>query len=253
MSSPGIISRLYRSLAPRTRGGTLAATRPARTTSPPTGRDCRAWSHAIDREIEEVGRALLRALGCAEHYVGSQGRDAVRLQFIQDAPANKVTLFLAESVDSRPVTGAEDNVPEPVRVVEVVPAGNGRHRQVLHAAAREQIREGGLCGDLIPGVESLEQRGLDVAYGFPESGVGGLEEARAPGGDRQYAAGPHQSPHLRDEPRHVRREEHPEHADHRVKAAVRQRGSGRIAVTELDIGQTLAGGPWRGLSPAAAP
>src|SRR5438552_10397809 len=141
-------------------------------------------------------------------------------------------LFLAESVDSRSVTGAEDNVPEPVRVVEVVPACGGHHGWVLHAAAREQIREGGLCGDLIPGVESLEQRWLDVAHGFPESGAGGLEEARAPGGDGQYAAGTDQSPHLRDESRHIRHEEHPEHADHRVKAAVRQRGPGRVAVTE---------------------
>src|SRR5438552_341733 len=118
-------------------------------------------------------------------------------------------LVLAESVDSRSITGAEHNVPEPVRVVEVVRAGGGYHGWVLHAAAREQILEGGLCGDLIPGVESLEQRWLDVAHGFPESGVGGLEEARAPGGDGQYAAGAHQSPHLRDEPRHIRHEEHP--------------------------------------------
>src|SRR5204863_3163828 len=107
----------------------------------------------------------------------------------QGASSIEVMLFLAESVDGRPVTGAEHNVPEPVRVVEVVRAGGGYHGWVLHAAAREQILEGGLCGDLIPGVESLEQRWLDVAHGFPESGVGGLEEARAPGGDGQYAAG----------------------------------------------------------------
>jgi hypothetical protein len=98
-------------------------------------------------------------------------------------------LFLAEGVDSRPVTGAEDNIPEPVRVVEVVAAGDGHCGCVLHAAAREQIREGGLRGDPVPGVESFEQRRLDVAHGFPESGVGGLEEVRAPGGDRQYAPG----------------------------------------------------------------
>src|SRR5436305_10343254 len=57
MASPGIISRLYRSLAPRTRDGTLAATGQQGQTAPPTGRDCLAWSRAIDREIEEVSRA----------------------------------------------------------------------------------------------------------------------------------------------------------------------------------------------------
>jgi hypothetical protein len=61
-------------------------------------------------------RTLLRTLGCAEYYVGSQGFDAVRLQFTEDASPNEVMLFLAESVDSRQVTGPEDNVPEPVRV-----------------------------------------------------------------------------------------------------------------------------------------
>ena len=65
-------------------------------------------------------RKLLWALSCAEYYVGSQGCDAVRLQFTEDASSNEVMLVLAESVDSRSVTGAEHNVPEPVRVVEVV-------------------------------------------------------------------------------------------------------------------------------------
>src|SRR6184192_1340383 len=79
----------------------------------------------------------LRALGCAEYDVGSQGCDAVRLQLAEDA--------------------SPDKVPEPVRVVEVVRAGGGHHGRVLHAAVGEQVREGGLCGDLIPGVEGLEQ------------------------------------------------------------------------------------------------
>ena len=90
------------------------------------------------------------------------------------------------------------------------------------------------------------QRRLDLAHRFPEDGVGGLEEARTPGGHRQQAAGADHSPHIRDEPRHIRREEHPEHADHRIEAAVRQRGPGRIAVTEDRVGQALAGGPGAG-------
>lgn len=71
-------------------------------------------------------------------------------------------------------------------------------------------------------------------------------KARAPGGDGQHAAGTDQAPHLGDELRHIRREEHPEYADHRVKAAIRQRGHGRIARQEPDVGQALAGRPGAG-------
>ena len=69
-----------------------------------------------------VGVAILRALGRAEYYVGSQQGDAARLQLTEEMPANEAALFLAEGVDSGPVTGAKDNVPEPVRMVEMVPA-----------------------------------------------------------------------------------------------------------------------------------
>src|SRR5580704_12027137 len=107
-----------------------------------------------------MGRAIrsVWALGDAEYHVRSHRRDALRPQSAEEALADDVALFPAEGIDGGPVASAENDVPESVRVIEVVPAWGGPHGRLNHTAASEQVREGALGGDLIPRVERFEQR-----------------------------------------------------------------------------------------------
>ena len=56
------------------------------------------------------------------------------------------------------------------------------HDRVWHASAGEQVGKTGRSGDLVPRIESLEQRRLNCADALPEMAIGGLEIPRhAPG------------------------------------------------------------------------
>lgn len=145
----------------------------------------------------------------------------MRSQFAQQSRAHMIALVWAEGVHRGPVARAEHHIPEEVRVFEGVFARNSHFGGTCHPGARVQVQEGLGGRDLIPGIEGPVQRRFHLADRFPEQAAGWLEEARSPGGDRQDAAGPDQSPHLRDERRHVRHEKVAEDAHTRVKAALR--------------------------------
>jgi hypothetical protein len=98
-------------------------------------------------------------------------------------PAHSIALLLAKRIDSCPVARAEYDVPEQIRVLELVAAGGSYRIRVRDASSREQFPEGRRRGDLVPRVEGPDQRRLYRADGFPEKAVGGLEQAGSPGSD----------------------------------------------------------------------
>src|SRR5215475_15161725 len=144
-------------------------------------------------------RALSRPLRRTEYHIGPQRGDPGRAKPGQRALPHARSLFLAEGVHGGTVTRPEHDVPELVRVVEVVLAGDGHHGRLGSAGPGEQRGDGRRAGDLVPRVEGLVQRRLHRTDGFPEVAVRGLEQAGPPGGDRQHATGPDQPPHLRGE------------------------------------------------------
>src|SRR5215470_11697332 len=120
-------------------------------------------------------RAELCALRRAEDHVGAQVGDSTRAQLAEDTALDQVTLVPAERIDSGPVASTEHDVPEPVRVIKVMAAWDGRDGRALHPAPCEQLRQRGLGSDLIPRTERPEQRRVDFAHRLPEDGIGGLE------------------------------------------------------------------------------
>src|SRR5215472_4436618 len=186
-------------------------------------------------DLVAAGRSwgLLRPFGRREDHVCTHGGDGARPQFAKQAFLHLLALILAERVDGGAVAGAEDDVREAVWPVEVVLASGGH--DVRNGGAGEQARKRGRGGDHIPGVERLDQRRLDLAHRLPEAGIGRFEQAWPPGRDGQRAAGADQPPHLCGERGHVRCEEDAEYAHHRIEAAARQPGAGRVAVAELGV------------------
>jgi len=76
-------------------------------------------------------------------------------------------------------------------------------------------------GDAVPRVEATVEVGLLFADGIPEGGAHGFDEARAPGGDGEGAAGGDEAPELADGGGDVRYEEDAEDADHGIEAGFR--------------------------------
>ena len=107
----------------------------------------------------ERPRALSRPFGRPEHHVRAQHRDAIRAQPAQQLPAKPILLVRAQSIDRAPVTGPEHDVPEPVRLTKVVPAGDCLGGGARYAGPREQLNEGPGGGDFIPRVERLDRAG----------------------------------------------------------------------------------------------
>src|SRR6478672_9497041 len=79
------------------------------------------------------------------------------------------------------------------------------------------------CGSVMrsPRVEATVEVGLLFADGIPEGGAHGFDEARAPRGDGEGAAGGDEAPELADGGGDVRYEEDAEDADHGIKAGFR--------------------------------
>ena len=152
--------------------------RPASHTAP-------AWP---DGPAQSSRRGLAGPLGRSEDDVRPQRGHLTCAQFIQETPAHSVTLLRAEGVDGGPVACPEHDLPEPVRMLQLVLARDRLDGGAWHASAREQVGQSRGGGDLIPRIESLEQRRLNLADAVPEMAVRWLEQAWAPGGDRHHAA-----------------------------------------------------------------
>lgn len=138
-----------------------------------------------------------------------------------------------------PVTTPHGDLPPILRGSERMGSRFGHDVGALYPGLGQHGAQSRRFGNAVRGIEAPVQVGPDRLDRFPKNPVGGLEQARTPGRDRQAAAGPDHAPQLHDRPGHVGHEEDAEHAHHGVEASVGITEVQHVGDAELDVPQGL--------------